>query len=522
MKYCLNTKTCIFSRYTENKFALSSQEYKICRNGKCVCPKKFINKTKNSYPLKITFDNLELCIYDVVLQKDIIYFYFETDNPDSIILDKIYKDKKFEVLTCGNNQKPKCNKYVPSVQECSLLSTPEAYFTQIEINGQPLVVALDSGSSILGVPTDPYIELKPKDVYGNPLPTYKPAKDKCVKTTDYLTYIQYETGSWGGSNLISKIKVGNKNLNYIQFGAAYFDPNTESPIYRGGIMGLSFTYNNKYKIDFEKLSFPPTKEMLTQQFWDEQNKKPKTTYSTFMDYYGEKYSKYSQKFGIWVQRCIGSNTKNKEIAKQDPTNYGKFILGGGETNTNLYKGELSTIPVMKTPGNNAINPGNEPIFIFYTIQLNNFKINNENINIPKEKFFTFIDSGTTSLFFPKYFYEPIKNIFTSINIPLNCDGTGNFWDKYTFEYIFYGDVDINDICLKYWPTFELPLTDKDENIKIFKISPENYWNTTNGLYFFFINFGLTLNTIVLGHPFLCENYCVFDYGQKQVKIAPRK
>ena len=168
MKYCLNTKTSIFSRYTEKKFALSSQEYKICRNGKCVCPKKFINETKNSYPLKITFENLELCIYDVVLQKDIIYFYFETDNPDTIILNKIYKDKKLAVFACGNNKKPECNIYVPSAQECSLLPSSVNYSTKIEINGQPLVVILDSGSSILGVPTDPYIELKPKDVYGNP------------------------------------------------------------------------------------------------------------------------------------------------------------------------------------------------------------------------------------------------------------------------------------------------------------------------------------------------------------------
>ena len=516
MKYCINTKICIFSRFTEEIFALSSQEYKISKNGKCVCPKKFINETKNSYPLRITFENIELSIYDVVLQKNIIYLYFKTNNPDSIILDKIYKDKKLAVFTCGNNKKPECNIYVPSEQECSLLTGDGGnYSTKIEINKQPLMVILDTGSATLGVPTDPYIEIKPKDTYGDPLPTYKPAKDKCVKTTDFLSYLRYDTGSWGGSNLISKIEVGNKKLNYMQFGAGYFDPNTQSQIYQGGIMGLSFTYNNKYKIDFGKTSYPPTKEMLTQEFWDEENKKQKTTYPTFMDYYGQKYSSYSQKFAFWVQRCLVSNTKNKEKAQKEETNFGKFILGSGESYTNLYKGELSTIPVIKTPFKN-------PVFVYYTIQLNNFKINNENINIPK-KYFTYIDSGTTVLLFPKYFYEQIKNIFTSINIPLNCDGTGNFWDKYTFKYISDQNskpIDKNYVCLKYWPTLQFPLTDKDGNTKILKISPHNYWNIQNGKYYFIINFGEP--RIILGLPFLCENYCVFDYGQKQVKIAPRK
>ena len=514
MKYYLNTKTSIFSRYTEKKFALSSQEYKICKNGKCVCPKKFINETKNSYPLKITFENIELSIYDVVLQKNIIYFYFKTNNPDSIILDKIYKNKKLAVFTCGNNKKPECNIYVPSVQECSLLATGYNYSSQIEINDQPLVVILDTGSATLGVPTDP--EIKPKDTYGNLLPTYKPAKDKCVKTTDYLTYLNYVKGSWGGSNLISKIKVGNKKLNYIQFSAGYFDPNTESFLYQGGIMGLAFTEINP-RIDFGKKSFPPTREMFTQQFWDEQNKKPKTPFPTFMDYYGQKYSSYSQKFGIWVQRSGVSNTKNKEKAQKEEKNYGKFILGGGEQFKDLYEGELSTISVIKTPNP---KPDQKPIFIFYTIQLNNFKVNNENINIPKE-YYSIIDSGTTTSLFPNYFYNKIKNIFTSINIPLNCDGTGNFWDKYSFDYIrTFKSVDKNDICLKYWPKLEFPLTDENGNTKIFKISPQNYWNTQNGKYNFYIAFGST--NIILGHPFLCENYCVFDYGQKQVKIAPRK
>jgi hypothetical protein len=496
-----------------------------------ICPKKFIEKTKNKYPLTLKFENFKLSIYDVVLEKDIIYFYFETNNPDSILLDKIYKNKKFQIFADGKQTKPQCNIYVPSVQKCSLLPTGKAYSTKIEINGQPLVVILDTGSATFGVPTDPYIEIKPKDIYGNSLPTYKPAKDKCVKTTNYLTYLQYDSklAGWGGSNLISKLKIGNKNLNYMQFGAGYFDPNTNySPIYFGGIIGLAFTSNNKTKIDFGKLSYPPTPEMITKEFWVEENKKPSTNYPTFMDYYGQKYSIYSQKFGIWVQRSIVSNTKNEKKAQLDSTNYGEFILGGGETNMNLYEGELSTIPIIKTPPPKK-KPDQEPLIIFYTIQLNNFKINNENINIP-EKYFTFIDSGTTTLVFPKYFYEQIKNIFTSINIPLNCDGTGNFWDKYNFKFLTQinllntlplNGIDINDICLKYWPTLELPLTDENGNTKIFKISPQNYFNIQDGKYYCFINFGITENIIVLGLPFLCENYTVFDYGQKQVKIAPR-
>ena len=62
--------------------------------------------------------------------------------------------------------------------------------------------------------------------------------------------------------------------------------------------------------------------------------------------------------------------------------------------------------------------------------------------------------------------------------------------------------------------------------EIFKISPQNYWNIQNGKNVFLIGFQVfqveSYGSIILGHPFLCENYCVFDYGQKQVKIAPRK
>ena len=258
MKYCVQTETCIFSRFTEKKFALSSQNYKICRKCCMICPKKFIEETKNKYPLTLKFENFKLSIYDVVLEKDIIYFYFETNNPDSILLDKIYKNKKFPVFADGKQTKPKCNIYVPSVQDCSLLSSGN-YSTQIEINGQPLIVQLDTGSASLGVPTDPYIKLKPKDTYGNPLPTYKPAKDKCVKTTDYLTLELYGTGSWGGSwggsNLISKLEVGSKKLDFMQFGAGYFDESNESPIYIGGIMGLAFpSFNKRIYYKKKKLS----------------------------------------------------------------------------------------------------------------------------------------------------------------------------------------------------------------------------------------------------------------------------
>ena len=512
MKYCINTKTCIFSRITEKKFTLSSQEFTITKNGSSICPKKFREETKKSYPMRLNFENYKLSIYDMVLGKDIIYFYFETDNPDSIILDKIYRDRNFPVFADGKTHKPKCNIYVPSVQECSLLPTGENYSTEIEINGQPLIVILDSGSSTLGVPTDPYIKLKPKDIYGDPLPTYKPAKDKCFKTTDYLTYAEYNVGSWGGSNLISKIKVGNKKLDFMQFGAGYFIPNSESQLYQGGIMGLAFTAANSNRIDFEKTSYPPTKEMLTQEFWDEESKKPKTIYSTFMDYYGQKYGIYSQKFALWNQRCIVSSLTNKKEAEQNQSNYGIFILGGGEQFTDLYQGELSTIPVIKTPLK-IIG------FYYYTIQLSSFQINSQNINIPKE-YFSIIDSGTTKLIFPEFFYDQIKNIFTSIKIPLNCNGTGNFWDKYTFEYIKKSPVNKEDVCLKYWPILEFPLIDKNGNKKIFKISPNNYWNINDGKYFFLMNFYGP--NIIVGHPFLCENYCVCDYGQKLVKIAPRK
>jgi hypothetical protein len=533
MKYCVQTETCIFSRYTEKKFALSSQEFKIIKNGCLVCPKKFMEETRNKYPMRLNFKKFKLCIYDTVLKKDIIYFYFETNNPDSITLDKIYQNKKFPIFADGKTQKPKCNEFVPSVQKCSLLPSGSDYSTQIEINGQPFIVIIDTGSSTLGVPTDPYI--KPKDIYGNPLPTYKPTQDKCVKTTDYLTYAQYGSGSWGGSIVISKLEVGSKKLDFMQFGAGYFDPNLKTPIKIGGIIdlpkpktpikiggiiGLCYSYVTNGKINYNKNSYPPTEKMLTQEFWDNESKKPKIVYPTFMDYYGQKYSMYSQKFGICVQRNFVSNTKNEKEAEQEPTNYGLFMLGGGEQFTNLYVGELSTIPVIKTPPIPPFNFNKKDEYAWYTIQLNSFQINKKLINIPKE-YFTIIDSGTSPLFFPDYFYEHIKNIFTSIKIPLNCDGTGNFWDKYTFDYILsLNYVDINNVCMKYWPIFEFPLTDKNGNQKIFKISPHNYWNIINGVYFFFMEFGSPF--IVLSLPFLCENYCVFDYGQKQVKIAPRK
>jgi hypothetical protein len=482
-----------------------------------ISPKKFIKETKNKYPLTLKFENFTLNVYDVVLGKDIIYFYFETDNTETISLDTIYKDKKFPVFADGKQDKPKCNDFVPSVQECSLLPTGFNYSTKIEINGQSLMVALDTGSTPLGVPTDPYVQLKPTNPYGNPLPTYKPAHDKCFKTTDYLTYIQYGTGSWGGSNVISKLEVGSKKLDFMQFSAAYFDPNTESPIYQGGILGLAFTDLNQ-RINFNKKSYPPTPEMLTQQFWDEENKKPKTVYPTFMDYYGQKYTIYSQKFAFYVKRIVVSSYNDEEEAKKDLTNYGKFILGGGEELTNLYEGDLSVIQVIKIPPTQSF-PGFD--YKVYTIQLNSFKIEDNSILVP-DNIFTIIDSGTTALILPNYFYEHIKIIFTSIKIPLNCDGTGNFWDKYTFEYISTTTnlVDKEDVCLKYWPTLYLPLTDTNGNEKIFTISPKNYWNITDNKYYFYILFGSP--HIILGHPFLCENYTVFDYGQKQVKIAPRK
>jgi len=383
-----------------------------------ISPKKFIKETKNKYPLTLKFENFTLNVYDTILKKDIIYFYFETDNTETISLDTIYKDKKFPVFADGKQDKPKCNDFVPSVQECSLLPTGFNYSTKIEINGQTLMVVLDTGSAPLGVPTDPYVQLKPTNPYGNPLPTYKPAEDRCFKTTEYLTYIKYDTGSWGGSNVTSKLEIGSKKLDFMQFGAGYFDPNTESPLYQGGILGLAFTDNNNTRINFNKKSYPPTPEMLTQQFWDEQSEKPQTVYPTFMDYYGQKYTIYSQKFAFYVKRIVVSSYDEEE-AKKDLTNYGKFILGGGEELTNLYEGDLSVMQVIKTPPNSLSKNKNDQ-YVWYTIQLNNFKIEDNSILVP-DNIFTIIDSGTTVLTFPNYFFEHVKSIFTSIKIPLNCD-----------------------------------------------------------------------------------------------------
>ena len=120
-----------------------------------------------------------------------------------------------------------------------------------------------------------------------------------------------------------------------------------APIPQGGILGLSFSTNNQ-QVDFDRPSFPPTGAMLAKTFWAGLEKKPKSTYPSFMEYLGVQYGPYLQKYSLYVKRSIVSTRTDPAKARQDRDNHGLFILGGGEEFTQLYQGGLTTVPLPRS------------------------------------------------------------------------------------------------------------------------------------------------------------------------------
>ena len=431
----------------------------------------------------------------------------------------LYQDININFKVCRKT----CGTYIntPEIHTSSLIPVGASYSLTFNAGKDKCTLILDTGSSTITCPVKGIFY--PKDSFGNNLPTYKLNEKKYSGVNQY---IKYDEGSEGMVVVKDCFGIGNKRM-YMMFGAGIYGQNNESLCCKGGIIGLSFSIIN-YSLNFEKINIKKescancTQEIkCPSDFWKIDNFDLNKNYPSFMEYIGTRYSKYQQKFGYYAR-----NWKINFDVKDSPDYYGKFILGSGEEQKDLYVGELTTFPLQ-------IIKDFKPYL--YQIKLVNiqFKKGNNLFTVDIEKELTnplntnFIDSGTTLL---KYFWNKqtiigFADFITSLGI--KTQNGELFFDKYNVEQIFFEGINIpnSDVVLEDWPEVIYNIEDSAGNSKSLFVSPSTYFEQNNNET---QNIGLEIleiegtNWNILGLVFLSQNYVVFDYANKLVKIAPKK
>jgi len=219
----------------------------------------------------------------------------------------------------------------------------------------PVNLILDSGSSTLVIKED----------------TYQAAKDNNLVATAIAQEVNYGIGGWNGPVVHSNIAIAAHNEESIELKNATFAlvSNKEQFATFGkadGFVGLAYHHLNKgfnlkdYLIEQNLApahTFPwpfdndkePNSNNLTSFkhfLWQypEHDITPYFTDLTLHNLSANKFSFYSKRSAIHMSEQRSTATK-PEILKQDPLNQGWLILGGGEEQTDLYKGEFSQIKV---------------------------------------------------------------------------------------------------------------------------------------------------------------------------------
>ena len=550
MIYCIKSNKIIFSQYGENIWGVSTQVhdiFKYCPKKKC-CHKKYkkilINETtlKNKLldSFKIKVFNKYYLVKNFVIKNDIIIFYI-TEKPDVKLYIPYFYTSIFiinEFCIVPRN----ANNNIPITTKIPIdnLATGAGYSMPIKIGGQSLLLLLDTGSSTLSTPEKGIIT--PNDSNFNTLNEVYNSSN--ATKTNEIQYITYGTGSLGGPAVIDEVSIKEseyENLFDLKFCAGIYAPSYQSPLCNGGILGLAYPYLNSGQVyQASKTPIENYNEIINYKFcacfncsginpptnisnfWN--NLLVLNSYTTFLEQIGNIYDKYAQRFGLY---CTRTYRNNKDISE----NIGQIILFGGEEYNIYYFGNLIEIPLQKL----GSTTWNIPNYQFYQVNLVNviFTLGSEKLvismpqlnpdNFPQPNI---IDSGTSELqiVVNDNDIDKIKTFFEKIP----------FVKSNGFETILSSNeiysTNITNIKLEEWPIISFEFNAGNQN-HIFNVSPKNYFqnyyidNTSTSLALTIQSLSQSQNTnanCIIGLPFICENYCVFDYGNNLIKIALRK
>lgn len=500
----------IFTQNGDNLFSFSFQQYEFYKNCKKCC-RKMIKNVKFPCCANLLGHKIKIC--NGIFKEDIVSFYFQ-NNPGFVLYEPI-ENIKIRIYKMGDKKTNPHKNYNFMELETKLLSGQVPNYHQANFyigkNKQNVNLILDSGSSFIGIPT-PFVET-------DNLPKYSPLTSATSKTTNLLLYEEYGTGNMGCSiindfiNIIDKTT--EKTINGL-FGGGVYYTNKQSPLYGGGIIGLGYTVSNY--TNYGKKSYPPTKEMIenTDNFW--QKLDGKIISPSFMDYIVNTYGRYFGKFVFQIKRSIYDGYNKNE-------NIGKWILGGGEQYVDLYKGKLQNINLK--PINNILR-----LYQIYVSKIQ-FKKGTQIFEVEYPLYninnFSIIDSGTTTLVFPFSQKNKLDFYEYMLSLPIYTKSGQPFFEVYDVK-----DLNTNILCpsdsiiISQFPSVIYTIKDGEMEYK-YEVNPEYYLQNNfdlegvNVVYSIleFIDF-FEENIMILGQPFLCSNYVVFDYWNKIVKIAPKK
>jgi hypothetical protein len=511
MGYFLKIGKLIFTQNGENLFSFSFQDYHVykdCRKFSKNCFKKLIR-----FPCCVKINGSKIKICNGIFKENLVSFYFCSNN-NKFRLYEPYYNVKICINNTGKNKSNTDKKYNFLVLETQLIEGAINYHQSnffVGSDKQRVNLILDSGSSFIGIPT-PFVKT-------NNFPIYNPEKSSTSKTTDLLLYESYGKGDMGCSIVNDKISLIEKNNNKeIEglFGAGVYYTNDESPLFYGGIVGLAFPFNGY--TDYVYYFYLPTKEMIenTDNFW--QNLNPDIKSETFMDYIERYYGRYFAKFVLDIKRSLPDSYNKKN-------NVGEWILGGGEQFVERYKGKLIDI---------NLRPFDNQIF-FYQIYTSKITFKKEDkifeINITEynKNNYSIIDTGTTTLVFALE-NEQIEEFYKyMLSLPIFTPDGDIFFEKYDVRNMNLKILcPTSDIIFEQFPEIIYTINDGKNEYNFF-VEPEQYLQ--NNFEIEGINSVasiLEFNSIfdekifILGQPFIVNNYIVFDYSNKMVKIAPKK
>jgi hypothetical protein len=386
------------------------------------------------------------------------------------------------------------------------------YTAQLSVGSQNAVVnvIMDTGSSTLAVKQG----------------TYKPAADKNLKPTAYAQDVTYGTGGWAGPVVTTTLTMGVKGNTVTLQNSQIAVADEQQPHNFGaadGILGLAYNaLNNAFNLS---------------SYLQQRGIKPAVTYpwpfpargsSAVLAQLQQLFSKMPQedippyfteiesngitanKFAFYTLRSVPSMSSSN--LAENPLNKGFFILGGGEEQTDLYKGSFLNVDVVDDAWYNtnltAVQvDGCDPVNALpLPTKYEQSMISN-----------SIIDSGTNSL-------AVSKDVLTAILQSLN---KLNPQFVQAIEKAAKAGIAASALDLSKWPGISFILTsDTGGEVKL-TCSPQTYWQTDSpkaGQAAFQINDMGGLQSI-LGLPLMNNYFTVFDrsldsYGS--IRFAPIK
>jgi hypothetical protein len=344
----------------------------------------------------------------------------------------------------------------------------------------PVNVMLDTGSSMTAVNLDPY----------------HPEADRAAVTSDLL-----QSGGFTDAKFIAAVVRTRVGLMTAAKAVPVSIPNADlgvvydiRPFLFGnvdGIVGLAYGGLNpasRMPANTWDTKYGPTQLGLGQSAGN---------LPTLIDQFASA-GLITNSFAFSVGRSISS--------KVDPAlNAGEFVLGGGESCTDLFTGSFASVPVLHEA--------------YYHTNLLAIEVGTRSIPVPATAAGdpavtnAFVDSGNSGIMLDGGLYRQVVDVFSALN-PAFGDA------------LKAGSRDHASLGLEGWPDLRLVLQGAGGARVTLTVEPDDYWQL-DGYGAGIATCGLTTGTAphagqsILGLPLLAGHYVVFDRGTGVMKFAAK-